>query len=480
MPAALVARTTLLPWTRAAADPEGLCLVDERHRLVNRELAQAVDSMSLRLSRGGVGAGDTVAVLLPNCVEHVVSLFAAWHLGAVVTPVDVALSPEHVVRQLQDAGALVLVADEVHRALSARAGAAFVGRTQVLDVDLPPLPPEAHTTAPGDFALVLYTPGASEAPVGIVLDHSNLASMCDAVIDRLGLRATDRALLLPPLSTCDGMIVSTLATLVAGGEVVMACGPDVDDLLRAVHEHPPTFFCAAPDIFRDLATAPAEHAVVLASLRFAVCTSRPLPSTVREHVEQRARLSVVEGCSVPEGSGIVALNPVRGRRKPGTAGLPMLGHDLCVTDFLGRCLPAGSVGEVVVRGRAVMRGYLGRPAATAEVLRDGWLRTGVVGYLDEDGHLVPIGRADEALLRGQQQVHPAELEATLRSHDSVVDALVTGCPDPVLGEVPIAHVVVSAGALTSGRDLLLHCRKTLDHYKVPDAIHVVTALPAST
>jgi long-chain acyl-CoA synthetase len=478
MVAAFIARNALLPWSRAAADPDAPCVADSARRLCNREFRDTVEAMAERLSSCGLGSGDTVAVRLPNCVEHVVTAFAAWRLGAVLTPVDPASSQEQALHQLEDAGAVLLVAPEADRVLATRARAVFVERASVLIPDPTASRLQPATTAPDDFAVALYASPPAQRSLGVLLDHSNLAAMSDAVIDRLGLSCVDRSLLLLPISTCDGMVVSMLSALIAGGDVVMATDADVFEVLHLMNQHRPTFFCAPPEAYRELASAPAGTLMYLPSVRFAVCTSEPLPREVRDCFEERAGLVVVEGWSVPEVTGLVTLNPVEGRRKAGTAGLPLLGHDVRVMDAQETSLPTGGIGEVVVRGRGVMRGYLGQPAMTLEVLHDGWLRTGAVGCIDEDGHLVLVGRCEDVLLRGEQYVHPAELEAVLRRHEAVREVLVTGRPDPVLGEVAVAHVVLRDDRTTTSAELLLHCRENLDRYKVPDAIHVATALPA--
>jgi long-chain acyl-CoA synthetase len=478
MVATFIARNALLPWSRAAAEPDAPCLADSARRLCNQEFRDAVEAMAERLSACGLGAGDTVAVRLPNCVEHVVTAFAAWRLGAVLTPVDPAWSQEQALHQIEDAGAVALVAAEADHFIATRARAVFVERGSVLIPDPAASRLEPATTAPDDFAVALYASRPAQPSLGVLLDHNNLAAMSDAVIDRLGLSGVDRSLLLLPLSTSDGMVVSLLSALVAGGDVVMATSGDVLDVLHVMNEHRPTFFCAPPETYRELASAPAGTVMHPPSVRFAVCTSEPLLREVRDRLEDRAGLVVVEGWSVPEVTGLVTLNPVEGRRKRGTAGLPLLGHDVRVMDAQDRSLPTGGIGEVVVRGRGVMRGYLGQPAVTLEVLRDGWLRTGAVGCLDEDGHLVLVGRCEDALLRGEEYVHPAELEAALRGHHAVRDVLVTGRPDPVLGEVAVAHVVLRDDDATTSAELLLHCRENLDRYKVPDVIHVVESLPA--
>jgi long-chain acyl-CoA synthetase len=477
MAVALVARNAVLPSSRAQDDPHGHCVADAECRLNNRQFADVVDGMASLLAGRGVRSGDTVGVLLPNCVELVVTLFASWRLGAVVTPVDPALAREQVIHQLQDAGAVVLVAADDQRTTATKADADFIPRSCVLrTTPMPELGPV--TTAPNDFALVMYQRTAPQPLRGVLLDHSNLASMSDAIIDRLALSSSDSSQVVLPLWACEGMLLGMLAALGAGGGVVVAAGVERADLWCRTAPCETTFFCASPEVYQTLLADPAVSVVGgTPSLRFAVCAPGPLPRELRQRFEQRFGVPVVEGWCAPEATAAVTLNPSKSRRKPGTVGLPMLGHDVRAVAAQGEFLPAGVVGEIVVRGRSVMRGYLGRPDATAEMLRGEWLRTGAAGYLDEDGYLVLVDRVADVLLRGQRHVYPREVEAVLQTHDAVAEAVVIRRTEPVLGEVPVAYVVLRPGKTVTADDLIVHCQEFLDGYKVPEDVYVVAALP---
>jgi acyl-CoA synthetase (AMP-forming)/AMP-acid ligase II len=186
---------------------------------------------------------------------------------------------------------------------------------------------------------------------------------------------------------------------------------------------------------------------------------------------------VVEGYGLSECTVVCTLNPLQGVRKAGTVGLPMPGIDVGVVDAANRLLPARQAGEVVVRGPNVMRGYLGRPEETAEVLRGGWLHTGDVGRFDDDGYLTLVDRVKDLIIRGGENIYPKEIEDVLHAHPAVLEAAVVGQPDSVFGEQPVAFVTLRPGFAVVPEDLIEHCRRSLARYKVPREVHIEQALP---
>ncbi|MGV9564128.1 class I adenylate-forming enzyme family protein [Streptomyces sp. NPDC003480] len=456
----------LLPEERACHDPHGPCLADETAALDNLAFAARVRAAAAVLRAHGVSPGDVVAVVLPNRAELVVTLFAAWRLGAAVTPVNPALTENEARYQIEDAGADVVVGE---------AGAPLV---TLAVTGLADERGDAPAVALDDTALALlvYTSGTTGRPKGVMLDHTNVRAMTEMVVAGLDLGPRDHSLLVLPLFHVNGIVVSVLSALRAGGRVSIGGRFRANSFFETVERVRPTYFSAVPAIYAMLAGLTAEVRPDVSSLRLAVCGAAPMPAQLIARFEERYGVPVVEGYGLSEGTCATTINPVAGRRKPGTVGLPLPGQRVALMDPQGRVLTAGP-GEIVVQGPNVMRGYLNRPEETAATIVDGWLHTGDVGRFDEDGYLVLVDRIKDMIIRGGENLYPKEIENVLHAHPAVLEAAVVGAPDAVLGEVPVAFVALYPGAHATVEELLAHCRERLAKIKIPVRITVGDALP---
>ena len=378
---------SVLPDERATHDPLGQAVADDISDLNNADFLDAVKRAAATLRGRGVSTGDVVAIKLPNTVEFVVSLFAAWRLGAAVTPVNPALSPQEVRYQLADAGAKVLIADELHQC--------------------EPAPADASRGNDASLALLIYTSGTTGRPKGVMLDHANLNAMCRSVIEGFTLTRDDHSLLILPLFHVNGIVVGTLSPLLAGGRATVAGRFDPKTFFAALEQSRATYFSAVPTIYTMLCGLPDDLQPDTSSVRFAVCGAAPASVELLERFESRYGIPIIEGYGLSEGTCASAVNPLDGPRKPGTVGLPLPGQTIRIVDEAGRPVPDGEAGEVVIKGANVMRGYLNRPEETAKTVVDGWLHTGDIGRLDEDGYLVLVDRAKDMIIRGGENIYPA-------------------------------------------------------------------------
>ncbi len=457
-----------LPDLRARQDTDGPCIADDASTLDNAAFLRRVRQAAAALRARGVGRGDVVALLLPNTADFVVALFAAWRLGATVTPVNPALTEPEVRYQLGDADATVVVTAEP---------SPIAGAVTVADLATGPEDTAAPETDAHALALLIYTSGSTGRPKGVMLDHANLAAMSGMMIDAARLSETDHSLLILPLFHVNGIVVGVLSPLLAGGRVTVAGRFRAETFFDLVAAVRPTCFSAVPAIYSMLAELPDQAAPDTSSVRFAACGAAPMPPALIERFERRYRIPILEGYGLSEGTCASTTNPLDGPRKPGTVGLPLPGQQVAVMDPQGRILPAGVTGEVVVRGPNVMRGYLGRPVETARTVVDGWLHTGDVGRFDEDGYLVLVDRIKDMIIRGGENIYPKEIETVLGDHPDVLEAAVVGAADERLGEVPVAFVALRTGATADTGDLLAHCRARLARFKVPTEITLVDRLP---
>jgi len=468
-----------LPRFRANRSPDAGCLDDGTSSLTNRQFELAVDAAAQHLIKAGVGRGDVVALMLPNRVEMIVALFAAWQIGAAVSPINPALTTAEASYQLEDSCSKLVVVDDN---TADRVAASGVLPFPVADLSGSVEDRPITTTGQdlGDIALLIYTSGTTGRPKGVIIDHANIAAMCSSLIEAFDLTERDRSLLVLPLFHANGLLVGTLSPLWAGGSVMIGPRFDPRQFWSLVEHARPTYFSAVPTMYSMLANLPAEIAADTSSLRFAICGAAPMPAGLIHQFEARYAVNVAEGYGLSEGTVASTLNPVLGPRKPGTVGRPLTGQTIAVVDQDGQTLPDGARGEVVISGPTIMRGYWNRPEETAETLRGGMLHTGDVGYIDADGYLVLVDRIKDMIIRGGENIYPKEIETVLYSHHAVLEAAVIGRPDERLGEVVIAYVALKPECSVSTSELLEHCRSSLASYKVPTEILVEPALPKNS
>ncbi|MFE2211891.1 class I adenylate-forming enzyme family protein [Streptomyces canus] len=461
-----------LPDRRAELDPHGAAVSDGHRSLTNTQLLNRVRMAARQLQDLGIGPGDVVALQLTNRVEFVVLLFAAWRLGATVTPVNPSMTDVEVVRQLQDSGAHLLVVEDGTAVMAHEVAVLAVGELYEGTAE----PDQAPLLDPATPALLIYTSGTTGVPKGVMLDHANIDAMVDMGRQALEVGPADRCLLILPLFHVNGIVVSVLLPLLVGASVVIAGRFDPRTFFDLVEQERPTFFSAVPTIYSMLAALPDDVRPDTSSLRFGVCGAAPASAELLARFEARYGFPLVEGYGLSEGTCGSTINPVAGPRRTGTVGLPFPGQEIRILDTDGTEMAPGMDGEVVVRGPNVMRGYLGRPDETARVIVDGWLHTGDVGHLDSEGYLTLVGRSKDMIIRGGENIYPKEIEDVLAGDPSVLEAAVIGVPDEKWGEVVVAYVQPRPGSTVDPSALKALCARSLTGYKRPNAFFVVEAI----
>jgi len=460
---------------RAAVDPHGPAIRDDTVELTNDQLLNRVLLASEYLLGEGLQADDVVALQLPNGVDFITFLFAAWRIGCTVTPVNPALTDDETEYQLTDSNASLLIDLE--------GKPRFTGTRTVAASSVPAAGTASRVNPVLDLdslALLIYTSGTTGRPKGVMLTHANLVAMASMGVGALAVTRVDRSLLILPLFHVNGIVVSVLVPLLVGASTVIAGRFDPSTFFDLVERVRPTYFSGVPTIYALLAQLPADVIPDSSSVRFGVCGAAPAPIGLLDEVERRYGFPVVEGYGLSEGTCATTINPVDGVRKAGTVGLPLPGQVVRILAAGGSEVEIGSTGQVVISGPNVMRGYLGRPDETEMAVVDGWLMTGDLGHLDTDGYLSIDGRVKDMIIRGGENIYPREIEDVLASHPDVVNVAVLGRPDPTWGEVVAAFVTISTQAqgtegVTEG--LLAWCAKRLAPYKRPVSIAVLPDMP---
>ncbi len=439
----------------------------------------------------GFGHGDVLAILAPNLPEWPVAMLGAQLAGGAVTPINPLWTTEEIGFQLRDSGAreIFTIAPFADRALAAAGGAADVivlgeapeGTSSFLDLMTRYGPaPDVRIDPATDLAMLPYSSGTTGLPKGVRLTHRNIvANVCqtEAV---LPMRADDVMLGVLPFFHAAGFCSSICLTLHAGATVVTLPRFDLEAALALVEEHRVTLLPAAPPLVLGLARHPAVDRFDLSSLELVICGSAPLSAELEVECARRLGRPVLQVYGLTETSPIVAISRREtGRKTPGSVGTLVPNTEVRLVDPVsGADLPAGSTGELWVRGPQVMAGYLGNPAATAATIDDdGWLHTGDLGTVQADGEVFVVDRVKELIKVSGFQVPPAELEALLVTHPGVADAGVVGRPDERTGERPVAFVV-PRGDLDPDALIEWAAQRSAGYKRLADVV-VVDAVPRS-
>jgi long-chain acyl-CoA synthetase len=432
--------------------------------------------------RWGVKPGDRVGIWLKNRPEFILALFGVLGAGAVLVPINNFLKPDEVNYILADAGIDVLISEQELLAqapalAAARPGLKFLPVESFADLAEPPADasPLATTRAEGDLAVIIYTSGTTGRPKGAMLSHGNLlhnVNSCRIVLETVDM---DRMAVLLPLFHSYMLTVGVLLPLLVGGTIVLVKSLGQTKLiLQELFMRQATILPAIPPLYRALASS-----LVPLKLPFRLCISgsAPLPLQVLQDFEAKYHLPLIEGYGLSEASPVVAKNPLRGARKPGSIGLPIANVELSAQDDQGRVLGPGEVGELCVRGGNVMLGYWNQPTETAKVFRHGWLLTGDLGCRDTDGYFYITDRKKDMLLVNGNNVYPREIEEVIHQFPGVKEAAVIGVPDARRGEQPLAFVSPGEGVTLNERELIQFIREKMADYKVPKRVVFVPALP---
>jgi fatty-acyl-CoA synthase len=452
------------------------------------ELEGRVSRLALALRARGVGRDDRVAYLGPNHPAFVETLFATLRLGAVFVPLNFRLAAPEIAYMLDDSGAVLLVhASEL--AATAPPLDAWQGQRITIGAPVPGAddyaelvdgPDHGILDQPvdgDDAALILYTSGTTGRPKGAVLTHDNLFyNVVNLMID-VDVAGDEVTLISAPLFHVAALNQTLLPTLLKGGTCVLMPHWDVDTCFTLIAEHRITWMFGVAAMFAGLVRSPRWESADLSCVRTLMSGGAPIPEALIRTYQDRG-LTFCQGYGLTEAApGVTFLRPEQSTRKIGTAGTPCFFVDVRVVDTGGSDVADGEPGEVLVKGPNVTPGYWERPDATEAVFTDGWLRTGDVAVLDDEGFLRIVDRVKDMFISGGENVYPAEVEAVLFDHPDVVEAAVVGVPDERWGEVGAAFVVPDPDARPDSEDLCDFVRARLAGYKVPVHWRFVDELP---
>jgi long-chain acyl-CoA synthetase len=444
------------------------------------------------LANLGAGRGDVVALYLESGPELLVGYLGALKAGAVPNVINATLRPEEVFRVVADSGARVLMTDPERWASLAPVreglGVQHVLITGPEDGDgassfdaLLATASDRFETAdlePGSLANLLYTSGTTGQPKGVMLTHLNILDNARQ-FSGVHYGPDDRLLVAAPLFHCWGLINGVLGVFAVGGTAIIVRRFRTEPVLDLIESARPTALMAVPTMVNYMAKSPTISRRDLSSLHFVLCAAAPMPRELIEVLRRDWKVGYAESYGLTETSPVITTTPFRDLR-PGSCGRAMGDTRLKVADPCGNPLPVGSVGELWAEGTAISAGYYHRPEATAQVFTpDGWFRTGDLVRLDDDGYVYIVDRAKDMINVGGSKVYPRDVEEVLHRHPAVADAVVIGVPDPDLGEVVKAYVVLKPGQTWTTDEVIAYLQPVLASYKLPRTVDFVEAIPRS-
>ena len=500
--------------------PSQTAMIFQDNKITYRELDALSDKFATALSEMGVRKGDRVALFLPNIPQFVISYYGILKAGAVVTAVSPLFKERELEYQLNNSEAKAIVAldlfyplvkkvrdkTRLERIIVTSIGEYLPTLKRVLGTLLkkvpklkvapepgvsffqdllaryPPRPPEVEIVPKEDLAALQYTGGTTGVPKGAMLTHYSLVSNAAACHEWLRAREAEEVVMtVLPLFHIYGMTTCMNASIFFGSSMVLLPRFDPSEVLKAIEKHRVTLFCGVPTMYAMLVAQPDVAKYDLSSVRFCISGAAPLPPEVQKRFMELTGGVLVEGYGLSEASPVTHCNPLDRTMKTvkvGSIGLPWPDTDAKIVDIeTGKELRPGEVGELAVKGPQVMKGYWKMPEETEAVLREGWLYTGDVGRMDEDGYFYITDRKKDLLKYKGYSVYPREVEDVIYEHPAVKLCAVVGKPDPVAGEIPKAFVVLKEGAIATEQEIMDFVKERVAPYKTVREVEFRKELP---
>ncbi len=476
---------------------EVVAVVFEGREITNLELRRNSARLGNALRGLGVGEGDVVAVSMSNCPEVFEALRGIHAIGAAALPILFVLSAAECRYILEDSGAVALITDAILRdkMLEAAEGLPDLRHIIVLGDDdgkralsygglLEGSSPELEIVdrEPDDLAILMYTSGTTGKPKGVMLTHANLIASAESAYIANEVTKAQITLMCLPMAHIFGVGAINAGNLsdIPETRAILMRWYDPEECMRLIERYRVNFFPAVPTMYSLILHHPHADKYDLSSLEDCIAGGSPLPRELRDDFMAKFGCGMRQLYGLTETAGMGAVLRPSQQWRDGSTGKAYPNMELEVWGEADNPLPPRAVGEVVVRGPQVMKGYHKLPQETEEALRGGWLHTGDIGFLDEDGYLYITDRVKDIIIKGGENIMPAQIEEVLYGHPAVAEVAVIGVADPVYGEDIVAYVAPKPGAATSEGELLEFCRRRLPSFKQPREVRMLESLPKSS
>lgn len=471
---------------------EHTSIVYEEREWTNVAMDRAARKLGNALRELGVGRGDRVVINTPNCPEVFQSFQAIWKIGAVAVPVNYLISERETAYIYQDCGAGVVIGSPN---LAAKIEAARSEAGTVKEVILISAEPSgrAHSysrlleqsseelelakTEDDELAAVVYTAGTTGKPKGVMHSHHGLYSCARLVIETLTWSDDQVSVFVLPLCHMYGLSMVITGSLKGGGRGVVLSTFDTEKILEAIQRHRGHYFAGVPTMYNYMLLYPHPEKYDLSSMWWWQSGSAPLALETWRAFKERFGFEIVEGWGLTETAALNCTNPIRGPIKVGSIGKPMRSVEMRIVDEAGNGLPLGHEGEIIIRTPSMMKGYWKKPEETEKVLKNGWLYTGDIGYVDADGYFFITDRKKDLIIKAGENIHPREIDEVICAHPKVCEAAAIGIRDEIYGEDIKAFVVLKPGEQCSQEEIIEWCTARLKRFKSPKQVAFVDALP---
>ena len=472
---------------------EQVSIIFEGREITNTEMLRKSKKLAAALKNLGVGRGDRVILQMPNCPEVLQGFGAVWRLGAVMVPINYLIGEEETAYIYQDSGAKAVISSQAFlpKIRAGQAKAPGVKSVILIDKDVPegtlsyhPLVEgfaEEHSVVETDddeTAALIYTAGTTGRPKGVIHTHRSLYANAKMQYETVSLPDGMTSIIVLPL--CHSYGIATVNNgLFRTGRAVLLNSFDLEAILSSIEKYQVNVMAGVPTMYVYMLLYPEPKKYNLGSMKYWICGSAPLALETWNRFKEVFGFEIIEGWGLTEAGANNSCNPFDGLKKIGSIGLPMIGTEIRIVDDDGNALAPGQEGEIVIRGPMLMKGYWQKPEETADILRNGWLHTGDVGHVDNDGYFWITDRKKDLIIKGGENISPRTIEEVLFMCPKVSEASVIGMKDDVYGEDIKAFVVLNPGETATAEEIINFSRTKLTNFLLPKKVVFLQALPKS-
>ena len=471
---------------------EHVTVIYEGKEHTNVQLRREGLRLASALKDLGVRRGDRVIIQMPNCPEVLESFGAVYAIGAVIVPINFMVGDDETAFIYRDSGAETIISSMAFfpKIEACRKQAPNIKHVILIDQDAPAGTlsfsalvegheelPAIEETGADDLAALIYTAGTTGTPKGVMHTHGTLYANATMQVATLPIPSGMTGVGILPLCHSYGIASLNFGSMRGGGKIVLLSSFDIDAIFSAIEQYRADILAAVPTMYIYMLLHEEPERYDLSSMKYWISGSAPLTLETQSRFLEKFGHEIVEGWGLTEAGANNCTNPFDGKKKTGSIGVPMQGTQMKVVDDDNQEVAAGTVGEIIISGPMLMKGYWNRPEETAEVLKGGWLYTGDVGYRDEDGYFFITERKKDLIIKGGENIAPREVEEVIFSHPKVSEAAVVGVKDEIYGEEIKACVVLNPGETLSAEEIIAHCEKKLKRFKSPKHVVFLEALP---
>ncbi len=494
MESSIVTITQLLEENAGEFGDRTFCICEDQ-AYGSKTIRDNAACVAANLAARGLSKDDKVVLLMGNCIEFLYVFLGLGRIAAVCVPVNPMLKPDEIAYIVNDSEAQMLITIPEFvpmlptlRSLSPhlkkvlicgdpKNGQAPEG-TEPFSVLLEPVDVIPEIAAkPETEAALIYTSGTTGLPKGVVLTHKNYVTNARMMIKAATLTEHDRFFCVLPLYHVNAQVVTVLAPMTAGADMVLMKKFNAFGILPMIVKYKPTIMSAVPAIYRVMCHMPKAGGYDLSSIRFFVSGAAPLPEEIYQAVQRVLEKPLIQGYGLSEATCASAVAYAEDPVKWDSVGPALAYTNIRIVNEEGVDMPVGQIGEILVAGPAVMKGYYKNPEATREVIKDGWLHTGDLGRFDEDGYLYIVGRVKDMIIRSGQNIYPQQIENVLGTLEGVAETCVVGVPESRRGQEVLAVIRCAEGCSLDENEIVEHCQSKLASYKCPKYVRFVDELP---